>query len=80
MPVQIQQRSPDNPKRSGQRLTLDWVLSELVNDGLVAADVANPLQQVQKARKATLHPLIVVADQKWKDPEWPGAADSGPRC
>ena len=69
MPVQIQQHSSDDPKRSGQRLTLDWVLSELVTDGLVPADVAKPLQQAQKARKATLHPLIVVADQKWKDPE-----------
>ena len=69
MSSQVQQRLPDGPNRSGQRLTLDWVLSELVSDALVPAELAKPLQQVQKARKAAVHPLIVVADQKWKDPQ-----------
>jgi len=68
MPAQIQPL-PDNPARKEQRLTIEWVLSELVRDGLVPAELAKPLQQAQKARKTAVHPLVVIADQKWKDPQ-----------
>ncbi len=71
MPAQTQQIAENVPQKE-QRLTLDWVLSELVRDGLVPAEIAKPLQQAQKARKeSTKHPLLVIAEQKWNDPQAP---------
>ena len=50
-------------------LTLEWVLQHLVKDGLVSADLAKPLQQAVQARKNASHPLVVIAEQKWPDPQ-----------
>ena len=68
MPAPIQHR-PDTARRDDQLLTLEWVLSELVKDGLVSADLAKPIQKAAQGRKTTTHPLVVIADQKWKDPQ-----------
>ena len=67
MPAQIQPTA-DNAPRKEQRLTLAWLLAELVRDGIVQADVAKPMQQSAKARTGAAHPLVVIAEQKWKDP------------
>jgi general secretion pathway protein E len=48
------------------RLSLGDVLDWLVADGLIAADAAESLKKERRFYRGTLHPLVVVADQKWK--------------
>ncbi len=67
MPAQTQ-RPPRNTHRKEQRLSLDWVLTELVSDGMVTAELAKPLQQTAQARTGAPNPLVVISEQKWKDP------------
>ncbi len=67
MPAQTQ-RPPRNTPRKEQRLSLDWVLTELVSDGMVTAELAKPLQQTAQARTGAPNPLVVISEQKWKDP------------
>ena len=45
------------------------MLGQLIADGLVTAENAKPLQQVSTARKKPVHPLLVIAEKKWPDPE-----------
>src|SRR5712691_2390666 len=48
------------------RLMLGDVLDWLVEDGMAAADMADQVKKERRYYKGTLHPLSVVADQKWK--------------
>jgi general secretion pathway protein E len=48
------------------RLALGDVLEWLVADGLIAADAAEALKKERRYYRGTLHPLMAVADQKWK--------------
>ena len=48
------------------RLALGDVLEWLVADGLVAAEAAEALKKERRYYRGSLHPLVVVADQKWK--------------
>ncbi|MDR0776993.1 MAG: GspE/PulE family protein [Azonexus sp.] len=50
---------------SEHRLTLAEVLQMMVHDGLVAAETADALKQEQRLHGGKIHPLIVIADQKW---------------
>lgn len=54
-----------------RRLTLDGVVNDLVADGLVAKDVADKLLRDRRLARGDTHPLLIVADQKWKDPRNP---------
>jgi general secretion pathway protein E len=63
--VAQQQKLPD------RRLTLEEILRDLVADQLVAREAADALLATKALRKGDAHPLIVVADQKWKDPRHP---------
>ncbi len=56
------------PRRSEHRLTLAQVLADLAADGLVAKDVADQLAKDRRFSRSDAHPLVVIADQKWKDP------------
>ncbi|NJD24609.1 MAG: type II/IV secretion system protein [Betaproteobacteria bacterium] len=51
---------------SEHRLTLPEVLDWLVADGLVDAAVAEELKAERRLHSGRIHPLIVVADQKWR--------------
>ena len=59
------------PTRADAPLTLRGVLDDLVADGLVPAEAADRLVSDRRAARAEIHPLVVVADQKWKDPRNP---------
>src|SRR5918993_2970265 len=60
------------PVTQGDRpVTLQRVLADLIADGLVPKDVADKLASDRRASRADTHPLVVVADQKWKDPRAP---------
>lgn len=48
------------------RLTLPEVVDALVADGLVAADAAATFKQERRYYKGEAHPLIVIAEQRWK--------------
>jgi general secretion pathway protein E len=48
------------------RLTLPEVVDALVAEGLVAAAAAEKFKQERRYFKGDAHPLVVVAEQKWK--------------
>ncbi len=54
-----------------RRLTLDGVVNDLVADGLVGKDVADKLLRDRRLARGDTHPLVTIADQKWKDPRNP---------
>jgi len=57
--------------QANRRLELTQVLADLVADGLVPKEVADELAKNRRFARAEVHPLVVIADQKWKDPRSP---------
>jgi general secretion pathway protein E len=53
------------------RLTLAEVLGWLLDDGLVAAPDADLLLKESRVKRLTAHPLVIVANQKWKSQQEP---------
>jgi general secretion pathway protein E len=58
----------------GCTLTLQQVLVDLVADGLVSREAAERLAADRRNAGADAHPLVTIADQKWKDPRSPRKA------
>jgi general secretion pathway protein E len=54
------------------RLTLTELLDWLVADGMVEAGVADKLKAERRLHGGKIHPLVVIADQKWRAPQTPG--------
>jgi general secretion pathway protein E len=48
------------------RLTLGEILDWLLEDKLVEAEPADKLKKERRYYRGTTHPLVIVADQKWK--------------
>ena len=65
-----------NPqKQPDKKLSLEPLLADLVADNLVAAEAAEKLIALRRSLRASdMHPLILIADQKWKDPRNPKKA------
>jgi general secretion pathway protein E len=59
-----------NPQ-SDRRLDLQQVLTDLVADRLVTQETADELLKNRRFGRAAVHPLVIIADQKWKDPRQP---------
>src|ERR1700682_2036267 len=57
--------------RAARRLTLQGVLNDMVSDKLVSKEAADKLASDRRRARADVHPLIVIAEQKWKDPRSP---------
>jgi general secretion pathway protein E len=57
--------------QSDRRLDLQQVLADLIADRLVDQATADELLKNRRLGRADLHPLVVIADQKWKDPRQP---------
>ncbi len=57
--------------QANRRLQLPDVLADMVKDGLVPQVVADELAKNRRFSRAEVHPLAVIADQKWKDPRTP---------
>ncbi|HZN27541.1 MAG TPA: ATPase, T2SS/T4P/T4SS family [Burkholderiales bacterium] len=55
-------------------VSLPEVLGGLVEDGLVSKEAAERLTADRRAGRADVHPLVTIADQKWKDPRSPRKA------
>ena len=63
---------PDTATKSRDRkLDLKQVLDDLVADQLVTRDEADKLVANRRFSRTETHPLVVIADQKWKDPRQP---------
>ncbi len=52
-------------------LTLESVVNDLIDDALVPREVGEKLLRDRRLARTDTHPLVVVADQKWKDPANP---------
>src|SRR5262249_44992210 len=57
--------------RQDHRLTLSEVLQAMVADGLVPRAEADKLVADRRLHRADHHPLVVIADQKWRMPKPP---------
>ena len=57
--------------RQDHRLTLSEVLQAMVADGLVPKAEAEKLVADRRLHRADHHPLVVIADQKWRMPKPP---------
>jgi general secretion pathway protein E len=55
------------PSRSDRSLALADVLDALLADGLVTPENAASLRARQGSRRAEQHPLVTIAEQKWRD-------------
>jgi general secretion pathway protein E len=62
--------------QEGERLTLAEVLDWLVADGVVNGEAAATLKKERRYYRGTLHPLAIVADQKWKQGAKPLTLDA----
>jgi general secretion pathway protein E len=57
------------PQPQGDRpLTLAQVVADLIADNLVPREEAEKLVANRRFSRTDVHPLVIVADQKWKDP------------
>src|SRR5574341_553963 len=59
------QRQPD------RRLLLADVLRDMVADGLAEQSAADNLLAAKHLRRGDVHPLVLIAERKWKDPRHP---------
>ena len=57
---------PGEPRAAEQRLSLAVLLDWLVEDQLVAAPTAEELKKERRYYRGSLHPLAIIADQKWR--------------
>ena len=59
------------PTHKDRKLDLQQVLNDLVADQLVSREEADKLAANRRFSRTDTHPLVVVAEQKWKDPRQP---------
>src|SRR5437588_9342446 len=59
-------KTPTGEARADQRLSLSDILDWLVADKLVGAPAAEELKKERRYYRGSLHPLVIVADQKWR--------------
>jgi general secretion pathway protein E len=58
-------------QQAEHRLELAQVLADLAADGLVTKEAADQLTRDRRGARGDVHPLVIIADQKWKDPRNP---------
>ncbi|HZV54437.1 MAG TPA: GspE/PulE family protein [Rhodocyclaceae bacterium] len=59
-------KTADAVKQQDRRLALAEVADALVADGLVAVDTAEKFKRERRYFRGDIHPLVVVAEQRWK--------------
>jgi general secretion pathway protein E len=72
-PAGVAAAGAQNPqKQPDKKLALEALLTDLVADGLVTTEASEKLVALRRSLRASdMHPLILIADQKWKDPRNP---------
>src|SRR5467141_800636 len=58
------------------RLTLGEILDGLIEDKMISAEAAEQLKKERRYYRGSLHPLAIVADQKWKKGNAPLTLDA----
>ena len=58
-------------KEQDRRLNLPEMVDALLAEGLVAQDVAEKFKRERRYFRGDIHPLIVIAEQRWKTPTPP---------
>jgi general secretion pathway protein E len=59
-------KASEAPAAHEHRLTLPEVVDGLVTDGLIPKGVGEAFKKERRYFKGDIHPLVVIADQKWK--------------
>jgi len=67
----VQTSPPGAPTTGDRPLTLTQVVADLIADNLVPREEAEKLVANRRLSKSDTHPMMVIADQKWKDPRNP---------
>ncbi|MDP1536455.1 MAG: ATPase, T2SS/T4P/T4SS family [Burkholderiales bacterium] len=62
---------PATPPQGDRQLSLAQIVEDLIADGLAPREEAEKLVANRRYSRTTVHPLVVIADQKWKDPRNP---------
>ncbi|MEO8004098.1 MAG: GspE/PulE family protein [Betaproteobacteria bacterium] len=64
--------APNPQKQPDKKLALESLLADLVADGLITTEASEKLVSLRRSLRASdMHPLVLIADQKWKDPRNP---------
>jgi general secretion pathway protein E len=71
-PMQQAVKTPTGEARAGERLSLSGILDWLVADQLIGAPAADELKKERRYYRGSLHPLVIIADQKWRQAAAPG--------
>src|SRR5919201_187560 len=72
--VKTQMGEQHGEARADRRLSLSDILGWLVEDQVVGAPAAEELKKERRYYRGSLHPLVIIADQKWRH----GAANGKP--
>jgi len=64
-------KTPTGEARAEQRLVLGEIVDWLVQDKLAASEAAEELKKERRYYRGALHPLVIIADQKWRQPAPP---------
>ena len=67
----VQPLPPSPPDQGDRPLTLAQAVADLIADNMVPREEAEKLVANRRFSKSDAHPLVVIADQKWKDPRNP---------
>ena len=69
-------KTPEGKTQGGARLTLAEVLDWLVADKMAEPEAVEKLKKERRYYRGTMHPLVIVADQKWKKGNSPLTLDA----
>ena len=61
----------ENAVPQDRRLTLAEVVDGLLADGLAEAELAEKFKRERRYFRGDIHPLVVIAEQRWKTPGEP---------
>jgi general secretion pathway protein E len=65
------QKATDGQRQADRKLTLEQVAAELAADDLATRQDVDRLLELRRHFRGDSHPLVIIADQKWKDPRNP---------
>ncbi len=64
--------NPPTPAPHDHKLSLGEVLRLMVHDAMITKEAAEKLYKDRQMDSSSLHPLVVIAEQQWKNPHPPG--------
>ena len=67
----MQQAVKTGEPRAEQRLSLNEILDWLLEDQLAVPEAVEELKKERRYYRGALHPLVIIAEQKWRSPQPP---------